>query len=315
MATNVTAEEADALAESAPHAAHKAAVAARDFREPRRLAPEQLARLARGASRAIEEIEASLRVWLRASYEIEIASVSEVDARIMLQDVKEPWCLLAFDCAGRTGWAAWDATMASAATEIALGTTSVDEPRARALSVVEQGVVRNMLGRAIGLIAQSLDVQVANLRYVPDLVRLELERADAREGDATRVAVNVALSGPLGESTLRLYLAGVRVPSPSHETPAPPAKDKDAKKKPATPEHLGDVPFELGAQLGHAEVALSDLLGLEPGDVIPLDAALAAPLAVYVDGIPCASARFGEHKGRLAIQLLSFHPPEAEPQT
>jgi hypothetical protein len=38
-------------------------------------------------------------------------------------------------------------------------------------------------------------------------------------------------------------------------------------------------------------------------------------LTVYIDGIPCGTARFGEHKGRLAIQLQTFGARDAEPQT
>jgi len=201
--------------------------------------------------------------------------------------------------------------MASAATEIALGTVSVPEPKARELSTVERGVLRNMLGRAITLVAQTLDVQIKDLRSVAGDVQLELERADSREGDPTRVAVHVALSGALGDSTLKLYLAGIATPNVAKEPP--PAKD--AKKKPTAPEHLVEVPFELGAQLGTAEIPLADLLGIEPGDVIPLSASVGSPLAVYVDGVPCASARFGEHKGKLAIQLIDFRAPGADPQT
>ncbi|MFO1011698.1 MAG: FliM/FliN family flagellar motor switch protein [Planctomycetota bacterium] len=314
MPTHVTAEEAAALAEPASAPSHPGEITPRDFREPRRRPQIELDRLARAAARAIPEIESSLRVWLRGAWHVEIDSVTEINARNLLEQVREPYCLLAFECGGRPCWAMWDAAMASAATEIALGTVSVAEPKARELTSVERGVLRNMLGRAITLVAQTLDVQVQGLRSVAGDVQLELERADSREGDPTRVAVHVALSGALGDSTLSLYLAGVATPNASKD--APPAKDaKDAKKKPTAPEHLVEVPFVLGAQLGSAEIPLEDLLGIEPGDVIPLSASVGSPLAVYVDGVPCASARFGEHKGKLAIQLIDFRAPGAEPQT
>jgi flagellar motor switch protein FliM len=310
VASQLTPEEVEALAAPAEEAKRAVEVLERDFREPRRLAREELDRLARAAARSIDEIEGSLRVWLRAPYKVEIASVAEVNAQRLLSELATPFCLLAFECAGRPCWAVWDATFASAATEVALGVAEVDEPEARTLTPVERGVLRNLLGRVIGFVGHALGVQPKDVRYVADDVQLALERADAREGDPTRLAVHVALSGPLGETTLRLHFAGVG-PTPQ-ASPQSGAKDK---KKLATPEHLVEIPFELGAQLGTADVALSDLLGLEPGDVIPLPAAVGSPLAVYVDGIPCASARFGEHRGKLAIQLLTFSAPGADPQT
>ncbi|MBI5363002.1 MAG: FliM/FliN family flagellar motor switch protein [Planctomycetes bacterium] len=309
----MTAEEAEALAQPAEGAPRDRVVAARDFREPLRLARTEIDRIARSAARAITEIEGSLRVWLRGAWKVRIESVSEINARQLLESVRDPYFLLAFDCAGRSCWAMWDPAFASAAAEIALGTVAIAEPKARDLSTVERGVLRNMLGRALASIAHTLDVQVKDVRAVHGNVELELERADARATDPTRLAIHVALSGPLGDSTLRLYLAGV-VPPAGAAAPKEMPQPKD-KKRPAAPEHLVEVPFVLSAQLGAAEIALSDLLGIEPGDVIPLPASIGSPLAVYVDGVPCASARFGEHKGKLAIQLIDFRAPGAEPQT
>lgn len=313
MPSNVTAEEASALAQPAEGAARQRAIAARDFREPRRLAPAELERIARVAACAIPEIEGSLRVWLRGAWKVRIESVHEVNSRLLLDGVRDPYFLLAFQCANRPCWAMWDPAMASAAAELALGAVAVTEPKARDLSSVELGVLRNLVGRSMSSIAQALGVRIDNIRSVLGDVQLALERADAREADPTRIAVQVALSGPIGESTLRFYIAGVTPPQSTQPTKeAASAKDK---KRATTPEHLASVPFVVSGQLGTSEVELADLLRLEPGDVIPLSVAVDSPLTVYVDGVPCASARFGDHKGRLTLQLIDFRAPNAEQQT
>lgn len=311
MTSNVTAEEVQALAGDAEPSVRTPAVEVRDFREPRRLTAAQLARHARSVARSLADIESSLAIWLRGAYRCEVDSVREASALEVLRDLGSDRLLAAFECGGRRGWAVWDATMASAATEIALGTVEVKEPKARTFSNVERGVLKNMLGRVVALVAQTLEVDAKGVRVVQDEIQLELERTDAREGDPQRLAVYLALSGPIGDSVLRIYFAGVKTPD------APAAKDApDPKKKlPPAPEHLLDVPLELGAQLGTTEIALADLLGLEVGDVIPLSVASGSALTVYVDGIPCGTARFGEHKGRLAIQLQTFGARDAEPQT
>lgn len=312
MSSNVTAEEASALLEGEDGAPRSVEVLSRDFREPKRLSPAQLARLARLAARATEEIGSSLRVWLRTEFEVEIESVSEVHAASLIAGLRPPLCLLAFECAGRNGWAIWDPVIATTATEIALGAVEVKEPKARTLTAVERGVLCNMLGRVIALVAKALDVETKNVRYVADELQLDLERVDAREGDPQRVALHVSLTGALGDSVLRVYLCGIKPPPVGHGSAAPAAAEP--KHGASAPEHLHDLPVELSAQLGTAEVALADLLRLEAGDVIPLNADATTPIAVYVDGEPCASARFGTHQGRLAIQIHSIGASAAETQ-
>jgi flagellar motor switch protein FliM len=312
VTSNVTAEEVQALAGDGAPPPRTPAVEVRDFREPRRLTAPQLAKHARSVARALVEIEGSLAIWLRGAYRCEVESVREASAVEVLRDLGSDRLLAAFDCAGRRAWAVWDAKIAAAGTEIALGATEVKEPKARVFSNVERGVLKNMLGRVIAHVAQTLEVDTKNVRVVQDEIQMELERTDAREGDPQRLAVYLQIAGPIGESVLRLYLAGVKAPDAG---PAPAKDAKDKKKPPPAPEHLLDVPLDLSAQLGTTEIALSDLLGLEVGDVIPLSVASGSALTVYVDGIPCGTARFGEHKGRLAIQLQTFGARDVDPQT
>lgn len=312
MTSNVTAEEVQALAGDGAPPPRAPAVELRDFREPRRLTAPQLSKHARSVARALVEIEGSLAIWLRGAYRCEVESVREASAIEVLRDLGSDRLLAAFDCAGRRAWAVWDTKIASAGAEIALGAVEVKEPKARVFSAVERGVLKNMLGRVIAHVAQTLEVDTKNVRIVQDEIQMELERTDAREGDPQRLAVYLSIAGPIGESVLRLYFAGVKTP----ELGPTPAKDaKDKKKAPPAPEHLLEVPLELSAQLGTTEIALADLLGLEVGDVIPLSVPSGSPLTVYVDGIPCGTARFGEHKGRLTIQLQTFGARDAEPQT
>jgi len=304
----VTAEEVQALAgEPAASAVRAQQVDVRDFRAPLRLRPEQRSRHARSVARALPELEQSLSIWLRAPYRVDVDSVGEASAVEVLRQLVPGQVLLAFECAGRNAWALWDGPIAAAATEIALGATDVKNRRARTFSAVECGVLRSMLGRVIALVGRELEVEPKNVRVVQDEIQLELERTDAKSGDPQRLAISLALSGPIGDSVVRIYLAGVKTPDSAPPPPPPGAKDAKDKKK-AAPEHLLDVPFELGAQLGATEVALSDLLGLEVGDVIPLNASAETGLTVYIDGVACGTARFGEHKGRLAIQLQTFGP-------
>ena len=63
------------------------------------------------------------------------------------------------------------------------------------------------------------------------------------------------------------------------------------------------VPIELAAELGSARIRLRQLLDLQAGDVIPLDARLGQPAIVPVQGKPKFTAHVGRIGNRLGIQV------------
>jgi len=71
------------------------------------------------------------------------------------------------------------------------------------------------------------------------------------------------------------------------------------------PEPLREVSVEVAVQLGGATIALRDLIALEPGDVIPLDATPASAVSVDVEGRPVGVGRLGILDRKLAVSLES----------
>lgn len=308
MSAPVTPEEADAIRDAVrPTEKARTEIAVRDFRRPRRLSAPQLAKLVQAAEKSLPEIEALFRSWLRESHDASIVSITEIDARELLAGLAEPFSVVAFECGGAPAWATWDTASAVAAAELALGTARIDEPRARALSSIEATILTTIASRAAMLITKSLGVEAKGFAWIQDLEALKPSKEALQEGDPQRLAIDVALEAAGRSSNVRFYVSGVRAPSTS-SAHNPPAKSKGKAPLPA---HLEEVSVEVGAQLGTAEIPLADLLGLEVGDVILLDAAVGSSLEVYVEGHACATARFGTHRGELAIQIQSLESPHA----
>ncbi|MFM1871462.1 MAG: hypothetical protein RL398_884 [Planctomycetota bacterium] len=63
------------------------------------------------------------------------------------------------------------------------------------------------------------------------------------------------------------------------------------------------VPIEIGAQLGQAKIKLRQLLDLQIGDVIPLDARLGQPAVVPIQGKPKFTGHIGKIGNRLGLQV------------
>ena len=80
------------------------------------------------------------------------------------------------------------------------------------------------------------------------------------------------------------------------------------------PEHLGPVDVTISAQLAGCEVSLDQLLALEAGDVIPIDARVGDLAVVKVEGCAFARARLGQHRGQLAIRIEQLEAKPEEPR-
>lgn len=280
------------------------AVSPRDFRKPWRLSREGLDGVRRSLERRLPGLESLLGTWYRQDVPVRLEDVGEIASAGLFDGLEEPFVLLCFRVAGAQGWAIWENKSARNAAAIALG-GAVEEGKSepRRLSTLEQGVVRDLCGGVATYCAQHLGLTVESPELVQDARAFLLAVDAGLDADPARLYLHLALEAPDGESIVRLYLPGVT--GPAAKPSKPPAGT-------ALPEHLDDVPLEFSARLGSVELALSELLGLEVGDVIPLETDSRSPLNLYIDDRPAGHAHWGSHQGQLAIRILEFDPSEED---
>lgn len=298
MSTNVSAEEVRAIQDLArSDAAASDEVRARDFTAPRRHSGGHLAKLSRAAQTSVEEIESHLAMWLRSPHTVSVAAVVESDVRSILGSLVEPFSVLAFDAAGQVGFVVWEMSSLVAAIEVALGSADVHEPKPRPLSGVETKVLALILTRVTELVSSSLGIAATSCRIMSDAA--ELGRWEESSGaDAQRIGVHLAIDGPAGASTLRIYVPGVK--------PEAVAAPSPAKKTKALPPYLSGLEIELRAEIGAVDVRLQDLLSLEVGDVLRLPTKVGDLLRVHAEGETCARAELGHHEGRTVLRIHSI---------
>jgi flagellar motor switch protein FliM len=299
MASNVSPEEVHALVGD-PAAEPAAGVEPRDFRQPRRLSPEQLVRHKRTAQRAQQELGRLANATFRAPTTTEIVGVSEASMPAIVRSLAEPFAALLFECGGQPCWTMWDISVALSAVERMLGATEARPSTSRPLSAVERALVQTLLLKVTSLVAATYGLEPKNPRYLQDFVSLYATPDGQGEGDPQRLCVQVGMQGPFGAGTIRIYLGGAKLLEP-----AGPAGAKD-KLRPTLPAHISDLEVQLTAELASVELPLKDVLAIEPGDVIPLDVDVDSPLALYVEDEACGSARWGERSGRIALRITEF---------
>jgi len=301
--SNIEPEETQAIMDlMAAESVGSGIVAERDFRRPRRLSGPIREDLARIFKEVVPTLEDQLAETLGTACPVELVHVGEASAERLVTESDTPLVALRFDADGQPAWIVWENLAAVTAVEKILG--SKTEAAERRLSHVECRVVLDLLSRIAVASAESIGFAARNFAVAQSLESLGSWREGGEEASVHRLEIELGLQGPGEASTLRIY-----VPSPQL-TPI------EAKKTGAIelPEHLAKVEVSVTAQLTGCEVSLDQLLALEEGDVIPIDARIDDLAVVTVEGLPFARARLGQHRGQFAIRIEQLEEQPEEPQ-
>jgi flagellar motor switch/type III secretory pathway protein FliN len=114
-------------------------------------------------------------------------------------------------------------------------------------------------------------------------------------GDLTAGPVEGAITVTLLPNTARQLL---------DRAAAPPAETPTAQQ---VARRLGEIPVELRAVLGSANLTLDELTGIQKGDVIPLMRRVEEPLEIVIDGRTQFYARTGLAGESVALEIVA--PP------
>lgn len=302
MASNLTAEEARALAtlSSSDAAAKPASVVARHFDQPQRLSAGDLEGLRDKLRHALDECARELSVALRSPASLELAELAEANADSVHGAQTQPFAALRFEVAKQPGWLIWDRKLAIDALEVALGAAAPGTNQVRALSPVERSTFVRLFGGFVKRVTKHLGLEANTYSLCQEVESLGHWRQGGEKSEPQRLRLEISLTALGATSMLRLYVPGVASAAPATNKLAPAAP---------LPAHLGAVQVELKVILGAAHVPLSDLLALEPGDVIPLEREVGEALAVCVEDHACLRAKLGKSRGKLAVRIESIQRP------
>jgi len=303
VTSNVEPEEVQAILDlAAEDRDTPAEVVRRDFGRPIRLSPAELESVRLHLRQVLPQAETELARALRSVHTLELVGADETNVEGLFAGCEAPFAVVRFEVGGQPGWLVWEPGPALTAVEVVLGAAEAGEVAVRRPSAVERSVMARLLGAVLVRLAGALGVEVENLR-IPEIVDdLGSWRDGGPGADRRRLHVHLAFEGPGGPSAMQVYLPGID-PGEERRRPA---------QAPALPAHLEQVKVSVAARLGQSEIPLSELLAIEPGDVIPLGAPADEALYVYLEDRPCARGVLGSHHGSLAVQITEIGPEEEE---
>ena len=338
MAGIVEPEELAALARAAGagnDGAHQrvAVVVPRDFTEPRTLSADRIARIRKTLSARLQTIANALAGPLRGHPTLTLGEVGEVNAQGLFDGFTRPFLVHGFQCSDQQGWIIWDTAAARIVSDTILSGALGDEPEEDSddedededgepvvrpepepgnpvLTRTERRVVSSFLDDILRHIATKfgLDVQKGAIwQETEELTTLEDLGPDA---DSRRLFIHLGFEDDSGEtSDIRIYLPGIAA-----------AEDEDGADDGANdsaPVHLAPIDMVASVLLGGTDVPLAELLEIEVGDVIPLDARLGDRVRLEIEETVCAQGRFGARGGLLCVlveEVGATSPPPAQQQ-
>ncbi|MFT5048661.1 MAG: flagellar motor switch protein FliM [Chlamydiales bacterium] len=301
MSPSLDEAETDAIREIAGDVAQAQAaeVSLRDFQRPRRLSAERVRSISKKIVSKFQEICANMRPLLRETTKMNLCAVTEVNAAEVFDGLSAPFLLRCFRCEGELGWLVWDSGYAAAAAEAILTGMFEGEVTERELSSAELCIIAQLLDEVTAPIARAFDLTLEPVMMVQSASDLA-EVSPSTDRVEPRLAIHMQFEGIGGTSDLRLYLSGF---SP---------EDGDETDPDSLPEHLNKVSIGMQAYLASIDIPLTDLLGLELGDVIPLGMSEGAPLQLYVEDRVCATAEMGRIGNTLAVRITELDPRSGE---
>jgi len=306
LSTNVEPAEAAAIREmvdTVVAASPTGQVERRDFAEPRRLSADALRELGRKITAILPAASNELTATLRKMHKLVLGTVAEVNASHLFHALPEPFLVWCYECNGQLAWLVWDSAAANRLLEAILSGAGDENATGRRFSPSECRVLEQLFLVLVGAISKPFGLKPRTLRLAQNAEELHGFEEIAGSSDKQRLMVHLAIEGPSGASDLRIYLPGVLGVTESA---------RPEKLAPGLPDHAQSIPVEIAAYLGSVDVPLSELLGLEIGDVLPLGVESDALLELFVEDRSCARASWGTHKGRVAVKIVAIDPRTLE---
>ncbi|MEO0661978.1 MAG: FliM/FliN family flagellar motor switch protein [Planctomycetota bacterium] len=298
-------EETAALQDAAREETQRrvAVVSPRDFTEPRTLSADRIDHIKKLLSSRLTSIANGLAGPLRGHPTLGLGEVSETNAHGLFDGYVRPFLVYGFQCGGGLGWLLWDVEPARAAVDRVLSGPPEGEETPEGdpmLTRTERRVLASMLDGLLDRVAGEFGVEVTGGEVWQEPEELTTLEDLGPDADSRRLLVHLTLLFE-GEdqdeeavpSDLRIYLPGIV------DVDEPPPGDYSA----GAPAHLEGVELEVAAHLGSTFVPLEELLAIEVGDVVPLNARVGDAVEIEVEETVIARGGFGARNGLLTVRV------------
>jgi len=287
-----------------------------DFRRPNKFTREHVRALQIASETFARQFTTVLSTTLRTVSQVQAKGIHQLTYDEYIRDIPNPTYLAILSLPPLVGASIFHLPLPVVMTAVdrLLGGPGAGPSVQRPLTEIEQSLMRDLLGRVLRELAyafesltplepvvihQESNPQFAQIGSPSDMVIVFVYdlRIGAQAGQATLCIPFSALQPVLDEVTGNSLLAG-RVEA-----------DADSVRG-ALAGRMGGAPVTVTVSFQPVVLALSDIVDLRPGDVLPLDHRVDEPLEVSVGGVSRFTARPGRRGKRLACVITSIAEKE-----
>ena len=292
-----------------PGATRPAAEAVRyNFLRPSRVSKEQVRSLAVLHEEFAKVAAASLSGMLRTIVDVELESVEQAGYGEYVAAMGTPTCAFVFNMEPLKGGAVLELNPAMAFVMIdrLLGGQGVNVPEPREFTEIERAVIERVAVRLTGELQQAwqpvraVALGVLNLEVNPQFIQVTSPhevivvasfrlRIGEQAGTLSLGYPHLLLEPLLGSLGGQRWTATATAPKPA-------ARNFVMRE-------IAASPITLRAFLGQATLTVRELLNLQTGQLVAVDADPKQPVRVDVNGVPKFVGRPGTHHAHLAVEL------------
>lgn len=281
-----------------------------DFRRPNTFSRDHVRALSIVHETFARQAGTVLSTSLRAVSQVTVASVDQVPYDDYIGSSPNPSLLavVSLEPLPGEGILQMPLPLAMSILDRQLGGSGAGPYPARALTDIEEGLITEVLERCLTELASAfdslvtLDLKIVQLESNPQFAQI------VAPSDMVVVAVfDTRIGGEEGELSFCIPFSSLQ---PRLEAIAGHSLGGDrrfgdlAGAAAAMDRAMQNVPVDVSVRFDPVVLTSSELVGLEPGDVVPLGHAADQPLTLIAGGVPFLAAVAGRKRKRLACRIV-----------
>lgn len=288
----------------------KKEVGAYDFRRPNRFSKMQLRTLTSVHENFAESFGYFLVSKLQTVVSINVTSVDQLFYSEFILSIASPSCLYVFDVQGTDGSGVLEVSpqLAFSMVERLLGGGTDTVKKQRAITAIEQAVIRGIILRALADLSTAWrSLSDLNFRYS----RFESEADFVQIAPGSEIVLVVSMDVNIGSKSYMMNLcfptfaleeviaqlnkrqitAGIKAPTERRE-------GEELIRR-----HISTTSLQVIAELGRAKISLRELVALREGDILKLNTRIDQELQLIIAGKRKLAVRPGVVDGKAAVRV------------
>jgi len=285
-----------------------------DFTRPTKFTTDQERRIRRAMDTFTERAATRLVAEHRTSIELEVIDVGQFTWTNAFAQVPDHSVHIQIDTAPHEGRMLLSAELpvVLVALERMLGGRTETAERDRELTDIDLMVVQRMFGTIVEALS-SVWFDVSEMTLEVAMVDTQAETVQVAAGSEPTLALTLEarLDGLSSTMALLIPYAAIAPVAQAFSRHDEEVASRDPEVAAAVNEGLSHVEVSLRAEVADTQLTLAEILALQPGDVIALDANADTELTLFADRTPVHHARGGRSGKQRAVQITG--PVELAP--